>query len=157
MKRYFGILVASLFLAVPMLVAQESENLDHAELGAFAEGLAMAEEGRRIAETVNQPFSLIQACYGISVVYQRQGDVPPAIPLLERALGLCQDWHIPLFLPLQAAALGMAYTLERRVAEGLALARAFTRISNVRLRRRIVDLVEEMAAGEVVAAPSEVS
>jgi transcriptional regulator with XRE-family HTH domain len=42
-------------------------------------------------------------------------------------------------------------------SEGLALARAFTRISNVRLRRRIVDLVEEMAAGEVVAAPSEVS
>jgi transcriptional regulator with XRE-family HTH domain len=41
-------------------------------------------------------------------------------------------------------------------SEGLALARAFTRISNVRLRRRIVDLVEEMAAGEV-AAPSEVS
>jgi len=35
MKRYLGILVASLFFAVPMLVAQESENLDHAELGAF--------------------------------------------------------------------------------------------------------------------------
>ena len=31
-------------------------------------------------------------------------------------------WHIPLFLPLQVAALGVAYTLERRVAEGLALA-----------------------------------
>ena len=32
-------------------------------------------------------------------------------------------------------------------SEGLALARAFMRISNVRLRRRIVDLVEEMAGG----------
>jgi transcriptional regulator with XRE-family HTH domain len=37
-------------------------------------------------------------------------------------------------------------------SEGLALARAFMRITNVRLRRRIVDLVEEMAAGE---APAE--
>jgi len=37
-------------------------------------------------------------------------------------------------------------------SEGLALARAFTRISNVRLRRRIVDLVEEMAADAVPAA-----
>jgi hypothetical protein len=35
MKRYLGILAASLFFAVPMLVAQESENMDHAELGAF--------------------------------------------------------------------------------------------------------------------------
>jgi hypothetical protein len=41
-------------------------------------------------------------------------------------------------------------------SEGLALARAFMCISNVRLRRRIVDLVEEMAAGEVPAR-SEVS
>jgi len=35
MKRYLGILAALLFFAVPMLVAQESENMDHAELGAF--------------------------------------------------------------------------------------------------------------------------
>ena len=35
MKLYLGILVASLFFAVPMLAAQESENMDHAELGAF--------------------------------------------------------------------------------------------------------------------------
>jgi tetratricopeptide (TPR) repeat protein len=46
-----------------------------AEFGAFTEGLAMAEEGLRIAETVNSPFSLIEACYGISMVYQRHGDV----------------------------------------------------------------------------------
>ncbi|MGH8072048.1 MAG: ATP-binding protein, partial [Candidatus Entotheonellia bacterium] len=94
----------------------------NAELGAFTEGLAMAEEGLRIAETSNSPFSLIAACYGVSVVYRRQGDVQRAIPLLERALGLCQDWHISLFLPWMAAALGLAYALEGRIAAGLALA-----------------------------------
>ena len=73
-------------------------SLCHAERGAFTEGLAMAEEGLRIAETVNHPFSLIEACYGVSVVYLRQGDVHRAIPVLERAMGLCQDWHIPLFV-----------------------------------------------------------
>ena len=41
--------------------------------------------------------------------------------MLERARGLCQDWHIPLFLPELAAALGLAYTLDGRVAAGLAL------------------------------------
>ena len=81
----------------------------------------MAEEGLRIAETVNHPFSLINACYGVSVVYLRQGDVQRAIPMLERAMGLCQDWHILLFLPRQAAALGLAYALDGRVAAGLAL------------------------------------
>ena len=55
------------------------------------------------------------------MLYLRQGDVHRAIPVLERAMGLCQDWHIPLFLPRLAAALGLAYALEGRVAAGLAL------------------------------------
>jgi class 3 adenylate cyclase/tetratricopeptide (TPR) repeat protein len=94
----------------------------HAELGAFTEGLAMAEEGLRLAETVNYPFTQVEACYGVSVVYLRQGDVPRAIPLLERAVGLCQDWHIPLFVPWLTAALGVAYALAGRVDAGLVLA-----------------------------------
>ena len=56
------------------------------------------------------------------MVYLRQGDVQRAIPVLEQAMGLCQDWPIPLFLPIMAAALGLAYALEGRVAAGLALA-----------------------------------
>ena len=96
-------------------------SLCHAERGAFPEGLALADEGRRIAETVQNPFSLINVCQGISVVYLRQGDVQRAIPVLERAMGLCQDWHIPLFVPRLAGALGLAYALEGRVAAGLAL------------------------------------
>jgi tetratricopeptide (TPR) repeat protein len=93
----------------------------HAECGTFTEGLALAEEGLRIAETVNNPFSLVEACYGVSVVYLRQGHVQRAIPLLERAMGLCQDWHLLLFMPGQAAALGEAYALMGRVATGLEL------------------------------------
>jgi tetratricopeptide (TPR) repeat protein len=41
--------------------------------------------------------------------------------MLERAMGLCQEWHIPLFLPRYTAALGLTYALEGRVAAGLAL------------------------------------
>jgi class 3 adenylate cyclase/tetratricopeptide (TPR) repeat protein len=93
----------------------------HAERGAFTEGLAMAEEGLRIAETGNQPFSLIEACSGVSAVYWRQGDVQRAIPVLERAMGLCEDWHILNLLPRLTAALGLAYAQDGRVAAGLAL------------------------------------
>jgi tetratricopeptide (TPR) repeat protein len=90
----------------------------HTERGAFPEALAMAEDGLRLAETVQSPFSQIEAWYGVSLVYQRQGDVPRAIPVLERAVGLCQEWHIPLLWPVMAAALGLAYTLEGRDAAG---------------------------------------
>ena len=96
-------------------------SLCHAERGAFTEGLAMAEEGLRIAETGNHPFSLIVVYNGVGVLYRRQGDMHRAISMLERAMALCQDWHIPLFLPRQTAALGLAYALEGRVAAGLAL------------------------------------
>ena len=37
-------------------------------------------------------------------------------------MALCQDWHILLLLPGQAAALGLAYALDGRVAAGLPLA-----------------------------------
>ena len=94
----------------------------HAECGTFTEGLALAEEGLRIAETVNNPFSLVEACHGGSVVYLRQGDVPRAIPLLERAHGAVPGLALLLFVPGQAAALGLAYALDGRVAAGLALA-----------------------------------
>jgi class 3 adenylate cyclase/tetratricopeptide (TPR) repeat protein len=96
-------------------------GLCHAERGAFTEGRAMAEEGLRIAETVNSPFSLLEICSGVSLVYQRQGDVQRARAVLERAMGLCQDWHIPLFVPQLATALGVAYILYGRVTAGLAL------------------------------------
>jgi predicted ATPase/class 3 adenylate cyclase len=92
-----------------------------AELGAFTEALAMAEDGRRIAEPRNDFFSLIEACDGVSMACRHQGDVQRAIPMLERAMSLCQDWHIPAPLPRLTAALGVAYALEGRVTAGLAL------------------------------------
>ena len=101
----------------------------------------MAEEGRRIAETVNNPFSLIEVCSGVSVVYRRQGDVQRAIPVLERAMGLCQDWHIPVLLPVMAATLGLAYALDGRVAAGLALAEHGVEQEVARGRRRSLALV----------------
>jgi len=45
MKRYLGILVASFFFAVPMLVAQESGQMDHVELGAFVNYYRLTDPG----------------------------------------------------------------------------------------------------------------
>jgi hypothetical protein len=41
--------------------------------------------------------------------------------MLERAMGLCQDGHVPLFFPWMAAVLGLAYTRVGRVALAAAI------------------------------------
>jgi tetratricopeptide (TPR) repeat protein len=92
-----------------------------AELGMFAEGRALREEGLRIAETVAHLSSLMYASWGIGLLALRQGDLPRALPLLERAVGLCQDTNSPFFFPEIAAALGAAYTLGGRVADAMPL------------------------------------
>jgi tetratricopeptide (TPR) repeat protein len=92
-----------------------------AELGTFAEGRAFGEEGLRIAEAVHHPASLMQASWGIGWLALRQGDLPRALPPLERAMGLCQDADLPHYFPLMAAALGKAYTLGGRIADAMPL------------------------------------
>ena len=88
----------------------------HAELGRFPEGRAFGEEGRRIAEAVAHPPSLMIAAWGIGLLSFRQGDLPRALPLLERAVSLCQEADLSSYFPWMAAALGAAYTLAGRVA-----------------------------------------
>jgi tetratricopeptide (TPR) repeat protein len=87
----------------------------------FPEGRALGEEGLQIAEAVAHPGSLIQAYYGIGLLSLRQGDLHRALPLLERAVGICQDADFPALFPFMAAALGAAYTVSGRVADAMPL------------------------------------
>jgi tetratricopeptide (TPR) repeat protein len=91
------------------------------ELGAFTEGLAHGEDSLRIAEAVNHPPSLIEACYGIGYVYLRKGDVRQAIAWLERGLEVGRVWDIPLLLYVLSSGLGYAYVLAGRVPDALPL------------------------------------
>jgi tetratricopeptide (TPR) repeat protein len=93
----------------------------HGELGMFAEGRVLGEEGLQIAETVAHPSSLMWASYGIGLLSFCQGDLPKALPLLDRAMGICQEADLLLFVPRMAAALGAAYTQSGRVADAVAL------------------------------------
>ena len=93
----------------------------HAQLGMFAEGRALGDEGLRIAEAVAHPGSLMYAAWGIGLLALRQGDLPRALPLLERAVGICQDADLLFWFPWMAAALGAVYTLGGRVADAMPL------------------------------------
>jgi class 3 adenylate cyclase/tetratricopeptide (TPR) repeat protein len=93
----------------------------HAELGTFVEGSALGGEGLRIAEVVNHPASLMMASWGIGLLALHQGDLPRALPLLERAVCICQEADLPVWFPRMAASLGAAYTLAGRVADAVPL------------------------------------
>src|SRR5262249_3353171 len=93
----------------------------HAELGTFSEGSALGEEGLRIAEALAHPASLMWACWGIGLLLLRQGDLYRALPLLERAVNICQDADIRVFFSWIAPALGTTYTWAGRTAAAVPL------------------------------------
>ena len=111
-------------LGQPVLLAVQSRtwlSLCLAEVGAFAEGIAVGEAGLRIAEAVQHPASLVVAYRSVGVPYLRQGNLHQALPVLERAVGLCEEADLPFHFSLLALALGAAYVLCGRVDEAVRL------------------------------------
>src|SRR5262249_17034948 len=106
---------------LPAVLALTSLTSCHAMLGMFAEGRALGEEGLRIAQAVNHPASLMFAYRGVGVLSLLQGDLSRAIPLLERAVGICQDAGLLSWLPRTATMLGGAYTRAGRVTDAVPL------------------------------------
>ena len=92
-----------------------------AEVGAFAEGVAVGEAGLRIAEAVQHPVSLVEAYRSVGLPYLRQGNLHQALPLLERAMGLCEEADLPFYFSLLAPALGAAYVRCGRADEAVRL------------------------------------
>jgi tetratricopeptide (TPR) repeat protein len=93
----------------------------HAELGLFAEGRVLGEEGLQIAEAMAQHASLMRASWGVGLLSLRQGDLPRALLRLERSLHICQDADLLAVFPWTAAALGETYILAGRVADAVPL------------------------------------
>jgi tetratricopeptide (TPR) repeat protein len=109
------------FPTLPAVLSRAFLATCQAELGTFAEGRAIAEEGLRIAEAAAQPGSFMLALWGIGLLALRQGDLSRALPRLERAVGICHEADLPAYFPVMAAALGAAYTIAGRVADAMPL------------------------------------
>jgi tetratricopeptide (TPR) repeat protein len=92
-----------------------------ANLGAFAEGIPLGEEGIRIAEVVDRPYERVSAYSAAGYLWLHKGDLSKAVPLLERALSFCQEAPIRDQYPRGASALGVAYALSGRLAAALPL------------------------------------
>jgi len=87
----------------------------------FAEGAVLGEEGLQMAETLAHRVSFLWPYYGRGMMSLWQGDLRKALPQLERAVSICHELDLPAYVPRMAAALGAAYTLDRRITEAVSL------------------------------------
>jgi tetratricopeptide (TPR) repeat protein len=92
-----------------------------AETGAFVAGIAWGEEGIRIAETADHPYSLANMCSGVGYLYVCKGDFQQAIAFHARSLELCRVWNIRQNVTAFALHLGRALALSGQVSASLAL------------------------------------
>src|SRR5262249_3550007 len=74
----------------------------------------MGEESLRMAQAVDEPFTLMHGYFGAGIPHLERGDIARAIPLLERGVALCRATDIRLWLGEMAADLGLAYAQAER-------------------------------------------
>jgi tetratricopeptide (TPR) repeat protein/class 3 adenylate cyclase len=91
------------------------------ERGEFSEAIVRGEEALRIAEAVNNPFSILVAYRGLGYLYLRKGDFDEAIRCLERSRELCESWDIRAYHSGIIGYLGYAQVLSGHLTEGLSL------------------------------------
>jgi tetratricopeptide (TPR) repeat protein len=99
---------------------QERRRGLHARIVGALEALAPDPAADQV-ERLAHPGSLMIAWHGMGLLALRQGDLRHALPCLERAVRICHEADLPAYVPEIAAALGAAYTLERRVADAVPL------------------------------------
>jgi len=97
------------------------------------EGHTQGAEAVRLAETVEQPFTLSNAYLGLGFLHLRQGDLPQAIAWLEKGLEICQTTDVSLQLQSAVGTLGYAYTLSGRLAEAQPLLEQAMELTAARL------------------------
>jgi len=106
---------------VPASGAHNYLALALAERGEFDEGITLGQEGIRLAEVADHPFSLVLACWGLAHLYGLRGELNHAVRLLERGLALSREWNLTVLLPRVTGFLGSVYARLERIAEALSL------------------------------------
>jgi tetratricopeptide (TPR) repeat protein len=90
-------------------------------LGAFAEGRRHGEEALRLATLAGRGATSIIAHGCLGHLYLAQGDLEPAIRVLDQGLALCRASGNRTWMRLIMAGLGYASALQGRLTEGRAL------------------------------------
>jgi tetratricopeptide (TPR) repeat protein len=92
-----------------------------AELGSFADGVALVDSVMQIVNESERPLTHVAARRDFGHVFLCRGDIDRAIPALERGVAICRAAPVPGLFPISASLLGAAYVAAGRVAEALPL------------------------------------
>jgi tetratricopeptide (TPR) repeat protein len=123
-----------------------------AEVGQFAESLAMAEDGLRIAEADKHPANLVVGHCGVGIVHLYRGNLHKALPQLQRAMDICHQAELPYLVSSIADALGSAYVLSGRIPEALSLLEdALAQADRISRKTRQVALLTRLAEASLRA------
>jgi class 3 adenylate cyclase/tetratricopeptide (TPR) repeat protein len=126
-----------------------------AELGEFAEGIALGQEGMRVAEAADHPFSIAGSYGQLAHLHVIQGRFDQAIPLFERVLAYLDDHPMAPFGATIRAELAYAYASSRPGAPVAGLLEQVT-FSPINLNSRLSGLISVGQAraliGEFAAA-----
>jgi tetratricopeptide (TPR) repeat protein len=94
---------------------------DFTERGEFKEGVAHAQEGIRLGEALDHPYSVAFASWSLAYLEIIRGELSHAVRLLERGLALCREWNLTYVSLHDTGYLGYAYALSGRTTEGVPL------------------------------------
>jgi tetratricopeptide (TPR) repeat protein len=92
-----------------------------ADRGEFEEGIGHGQEGIRLAEALDHPYSLAFAGWVLAYLHVIRGELSHAVRLLERGLALSREWNLTYFSVAHTGSLGYAYARSGRIAEGIPL------------------------------------
>ena len=92
-----------------------------ADRGKFKEGIAHGQEGIRLAEALDHPYSLAAMCSVLAYLHISKGEFSHAVRLLERGVALSHEWNLAFHLAQNMGILGYANALSGRIAEGIPL------------------------------------
>ena len=79
----------------PVVMSRFFWALALAERGEFDRGMSEGQEGIRLAEVLDHPYSLVCALRGLGRVHGARGDFDDGIRLTERGLALARERHLP--------------------------------------------------------------
>jgi class 3 adenylate cyclase/tetratricopeptide (TPR) repeat protein len=105
----------------PAVMARGYLTWCFADRGQFKEGIAHGQEGIRLAEALDHPYSLAFVCWVLASLHNTRGELTHAVGLLERGLALSREWNLTFLSVNHTGRLGYAYALSGRTAESIPL------------------------------------
>lgn len=91
------------------------------QLGQFPKAIESGEDAVRLADAHEAAQECAWACYCLGHVFLLRGETARSLPLLERAVALCENRRFPIYAPRALASLGVAYVQRGRVDEAQAI------------------------------------